>query len=334
MPRRALTRACTMGPIAEAVASAGGSIARVFGHAEMPLTLLEQPERLMLLGDQLRVVAMAMREIGDPALPARLSIEAGIAGLGPIGIQVRASDTLGDALARVEVVTPLFLQTATGTGVQQRGGTAFFHYGVAERIEIGRQANELLALGYLLGTVRHFLGPAWRPQRAVVTGASLPAHAQIESVFGCDVAFGPRAGLVFPAQCLEAPNPRRYDPGEDASRDLAIDDGLPACVAQLVVLGLDEARPSIDWIARRLGLSRRTLQRRLEESGTRYADIQRQVLSRRAKELLAAQTQPIGRIALELGYADAAHFTRAFLDWTGLTPSQWRKGIRDQCPAP
>lgn len=325
MPGRALTRACTMGPIAEAIASAGGSIARVFGRAEMPLTLLDQPDRLILLGDQLRLVEMAIRELGDPALPARLSMEAGIAGLGPIGIPIRAADSLAAALARVEVVTPLLLQTATSTGVQQRAESAFFHYGVMERIEIGRQANELLALGYLLGTVRHFLGPTWRPQRAVVTGASLSARSEIESAFDCDVAFGPRAGLFFPAHCLEARNPRRYHPGEDTSHDLVIDDDLPSCVARLIELGLGEARPSIDWVARRLGLSRRTLQRRLEDSGTRYADIQRRVLTQRAKAFLAQKSVPIGRIALELGYAEPAHFTRAFLDWTGLTPSQWRK---------
>ncbi|MFC6388741.1 MULTISPECIES: helix-turn-helix domain-containing protein [Methylorubrum] len=45
-------------------------------------------------------------------------------------------------------------------------------------------------------------------------------------------------------------------------------------------LGLDEARSTIDGTAGRLGLSRRTLQRRLEETGTRYADLQCSVLIR------------------------------------------------------
>jgi AraC-like DNA-binding protein len=41
------------------------------------------------------------------------------------------------------------------------------------------------------------------------------------------------------------------------------------------------------------------------------------VLIRRAKALLSGETLSISRIAAELGYADAAHFSRAFLDWTG-----------------
>lgn len=326
-----LTRARTMGPIAEAVAAAGGSVSRAFGRAGMPLTLLDTPDRLILLRDQLTLVEAAIREIGDPALPARLSTRTGIAGLGPIGIQVQSADTLGDALGRVEVVTPLLLQTATRTGVCCRGAEAFYGYEVAERIACGRQANEILALGYLLGTVRHFLGKAWRPTRAVVTGAWLPARGEIEVLFGCEVALGPRAGLAFPANLLETVNPCRFRPVRDgAMQDAPITDRLADCVAHVIALELDEGGSSIDRVARRLGLSRRTLQRRLEEVGTCYADIHRRIMLLRAGERLVETTLSIGRIAAELGYDDAAHFTRAFLGWTGSTPSQWRRhhGLR------
>ncbi|KQT46716.1 AraC family transcriptional regulator [Methylobacterium sp. Leaf456] len=332
MSDHGLTRARTMGPIAEAIRTAGGSLARVFGRAGMPLTLLDTPDRLILLRDQLTLVEAAIREIGDPSLPARLSTATGIAGLGPIGVQVRLSATLGAAVQRVEVVTPLLLQTATWTGLHRRRADAFYGYAVTERIEAGRQANEVLALGYLLGTVRHFLGAAWRPERAVVTGAHLAARREIEDAFGCEIALGPRAGLVFPIHHLEAPNPNRLDASE-AADDTPIGSDFGTCVAHLIELGLDEARPSIDGIAGRLGLSRRTLQRRLEAEGTGYAEIQRRVLIRRARALLAVDRLPIGRIGLELGYADAAHFSRAFLEWTGLTPRQWRSSLRNGPPA-
>jgi AraC-like DNA-binding protein len=326
MPAYGLTRARTMGPIAEAVAAAGGSVGRVFGRAGMPLTLLDTPDRLILLRDQLTLVEAAMREIGDPALPARLSTLTGIVGLGPIGMQVQSAETLGAALGRVEFVTPLLLQTATRTGVRCRGVEAFYGYEVAERIESGRQANEILALGYLLGTVRHFLGKAWRPKRAVVTGAWLPARGEIEVLFGCEIALGARAGLVFPTHLLDTFNPCRLHPVRDGGmQDTPINDRLADCVEHVIALELDEGCPSIDRVARRLGLSRRTLQRRLEEVGTCYTDIHRRIVLRRASERLAETTLSIGRIAAELGYGDAAHFTRAFLGWTGSTPSQWRR---------
>jgi AraC-like DNA-binding protein len=321
-----LTKARTMGPIADAVASAGGSVQHVFARARMPLTLLDTPDQLILLRDQLTLIEAAIREIGDPALPARLSTATGIAGLGPIGVQVRSAETLGDALARMEVVTPVLLQTATRTGVRCRGAEAFYGYGVAERIESGRQANEILALGYLLGTVRHFLGPDWRPRRAVVTGAWLPARSDIEALFDCEVALGSHAGLVMSADCLATSNPRILAPDDRAELEFtAIRDELTECVAHMITLDLGDSRPSIDRVAQRLGLSRRTLQRRLAEAGTDYTDIQRRILVRRARKLLAGTELSIGRVAAELGYGDPAHFTRAFLEWTGITPSQWRR---------
>ncbi|CAO4148175.1 AraC family transcriptional regulator [Methylorubrum extorquens] len=317
-----LTRACTMGPIVAAVESAGGSVTRVFRRAEMPLAVMDTSDCLILLRNQFRLVEEAVRESGDPALPARLAITTGIDGLGAIGRHVRACATLGEALARVEAITPTLLQTATWTGLRREGEDAVYGYAVTERIEAGRQTNAMLALGYLLGTVRQFLGPRWRPRRAVLTGAVLPDRAEIERVFDCDLGLGPRAGLHFDAALLATPNPA---PGPLLETAPSVPpDGLTACVAGLIELALLDGRPAIDGVARRLGLSRRSLQRRLEAEGTGFAPILQGVLRARAEALLAEGTTPIGRIALDLGYADAAHFTRAFLGWTGVTPSMWR----------
>lgn len=315
------TRACTMGPIVSAVEAAGGSVARVFRRVEMPLAVMDEPDRLILLGDQLHLVEEAVRESGDPALPARLATATGIGGLGAIGRHVRACATLGEALARVEAVTPALLQTATWTGLRREATRAVYGYAVTERVEAGRQTNAMLALGYLLGTMRHFLGPRWRPQRAVLTGAHLPDRGEVEQVFGCEVSLGSHTGLHFDPGLLTAPNPAP-GPLTEAAPPVAPGD-LPACVAGLIELALCEGRPSIDWVARRLGLSRRSLQRRLEAEGTGFAPILQGILRARAEALLTGSTVPIGRIALDLGYADAAHFTRAFLGWTGVTPRTW-----------
>ena len=321
-----LTKARAMGPIADAVERAGGSVERVFARAEMPLGLMNNPERLILLRDQLHLVECAAKELGDAALPARLSTATGVAGLGAIGRHVCASPTLGDAIRKAETVTPHLLQTATWTGLQVRGRTATYGYMVEERIDTGRQINEVLALGYLLGVVRHFMGADWRPDRALVTGACLPANAEIEGIFDCELALGPRAGISFSSDLLSTPNPDPVSVLEcEPVRHLPVSDDLPSCVEQLILLGLDRGRPMIDWVSQKLGVSRRTLQRRLEERQTSFAEIQRSVLASEARRLLTERWRPIGQIAQELGYTDPAHFSRAFLDWTGVTPRAWRK---------
>lgn len=99
MHRYALTKARSMGPVAEIVERSGGSIARVFRRAELPLRLIEEPDRLVPLKDQLNLVECAAREIGDGALAARLSTGAGFAGLGSYGRLTNAMPRL-DRLPR------------------------------------------------------------------------------------------------------------------------------------------------------------------------------------------------------------------------------------------
>jgi AraC-like DNA-binding protein len=92
-----------------------------------------------------------------------------------------------------------------------------------------------------------------------------------------------------------------------------------------VRLALLERRPTIDYVRRRLALSARSLQRRLAEEGDSFEGIRRRVMLAKAEILLAARETPITQIAYELGYSDAAHFSRAFAAWTGQNPRARRR---------
>lgn len=327
--RIGLTKARSMGPVAQAVERAGGSVARVFRRADMPMRLIDEPDRLMRLSDQLRIVENAAREIGDAALPARLSREAGVASLGPYGVRVCDSDTLGLALNLGTALIVEHLQTATAMTVIVRDGRARVTYAVTDDSVVGRQKNEILALGYILDGLRRFLGPGFVPEEASVSGAILQDRGAIEGALGCGLSLRAGAGVHFDARLLGTPNPRRAT-GTD-QRDTAPvpdPDDFLLCVDHLIRLGLLQSRPQIDWLGRRLGLSRRSLQRRFEAHGTTFAACLGTALVSEAKRHLTASDRPIGRIALDLGYADPAHFSRAFQAWTGCPPSAWRRGTR------
>lgn len=80
-----MTKARSMGPVAAAVQRAGGSVPRLFRRAELPLRLIDHPDYLIPLRDQLKLVEFASSEIGDAGLPARLSLEGGVDHLGTFG---------------------------------------------------------------------------------------------------------------------------------------------------------------------------------------------------------------------------------------------------------
>ena len=89
-------------------------------------------------------------------------------------------------------------------------------------------------------------------------------------------------------------------------------------------------RPSVDTVARELGMSGRTLQRRLEELGTHYQELLDQVRRQSARRLLANTDLDSGEVAFLLGFEELNSFTRAFRSWEGTTPSRWRSRDRSR----
>jgi len=80
--------------------------------------------------------------------------------------------------------------------------------------------------------------------------------------------------------------------------------------------------PTLASLSARVGMSERTLQRRLSESGTSFQQLLRQVLLERSEELLAREGLSHGEIAFLLGYSEESAFSRAYKSWTGYPPGK------------
>jgi len=90
----------------------------------------------------------------------------------------------------------------------------------------------------------------------------------------------------------------------------------------------DDPELDVADTARRLATSPRTLQRRLRESGSGFAQERARARVERAKELLIATDAKIATIARRVGYLDEERFTARFVRASGETPSAWRAARR------
>ena len=99
-------------------------------------------------------------------------------------------------------------------------------------------------------------------------------------------------------------------------------------VRQIVSRLLTRRHPNIQLVSGALGISARTLQRRLGDVGLTYVSVVAQVRADMARQMLADPAPKIGDVARAVGYSHAGHFTRAFLRWTGLTPREFRRNQR------
>jgi len=189
---------------------------------------------------------------------------------------------------------------------------------------VGRQKNEMLALGYMLDLVRHFAGARFTPTCLELGGPAVASKSVVESVYRGDLFRGTEAAIVFPADLLETPNPRAPERRAFDHAELPDPSDLVASAEAMIGLALLDRRPDIDWLGRHLKVSRRTLQRQLSSHGTSFESLLARVSLARACALLRSGVSAT-EVAFDLGYSDPAHFSRAFRGWTGASPREWRR---------
>jgi transcriptional regulator GlxA family with amidase domain len=102
------------------------------------------------------------------------------------------------------------------------------------------------------------------------------------------------------------------------------DDALLLHVRAIVRARLSVARPTKAFIARALGLSARTLARRLATRGTTVDRVVQEAREQRSLELLGVPGVGMYEVAVAAGYRNAASFHRAFRAWKGTTPAAYR----------
>ena len=86
--------------------------------------------------------------------------------------------------------------------------------------------------------------------------------------------------------------------------------------------------PRIDLVADALGISVRTLQRRLADAGASFKALLARSRLAAAIHLLQHTDAKVVDIALDLGYSEQAHFNRAFRRWMGRPPREYRRSMR------
>jgi len=200
---------------------------------------------------------------------------------------------------------------------------------------VSRTSSELL-LATIVTRGRQLAGCEW-PMRAVHFVAEGPRdHRAHERFFAAPVRFGqPADELVFDRSWLDRPvldaepslatffdrhiaSLGDQDPGGDPFADR---------VRRAIGAALDD-RPSLARTARQLGVSSRTLQRKLGALGTSYAELVDSVRRTVATRCLETQDVAISEVAYVVGFAEVSAFHRAFKRWTGTTPTEFRRAHR------
>ncbi|WAS93647.1 AraC family transcriptional regulator [Nannocystis punicea] len=315
-----------------AAESLGADVAAIVREAGIEPELLPDPDARVPLGQHLKMWEILSRR-GDGL---RIGARIGLASLGVIGYAMQHEATVGEALAW-----------------QQRVG-AVLYPGLVPQLERRRDAagDYVVFVRAMVPAFARLIEPIYAQAAAIVAMMRAVAGAgaraafvtlplprpgdprEVEAYFACPVAWdAPLMQLGFDAALLAVPLPRA-DPqlfGYLARRAEAMlahspgDASWADRVRREVGAALAEGEPRLQAVAKRLGVSERTLHRRLLDEETNFAGVVEAVRHARALQLLADRSLSASEVAVLLGYAEPAAFFRAFRRWTGETPQGFRR---------
>ena len=272
-----------------------------------------------------------MRLRDDPGLPIRFGASLSPDAYDVLGLACKTAATVDEALERLARYLHLWTNTVRCEITRDRRGARVALHRDGPRDLARRSANES-AVAEMTHALRSIAADAIGPERAHFAHDAPSSLDEHRRFFGCPLQFGstfdgiqlsPRA-LATPLALADAGLSRYLlDRLEAAAATEPTCPSLQHSLRRAIGDMLPEGRPTAARVAKHLGISPRTLRRRLAaESLTLVAviaDIRREL----ADELLAAG-KPIAEVAYLVGYSEPSAFHRAYKSWTGRTPATAR----------
>ena len=194
-----------------------------------------------------------------------------------------------------------------------------------------RQQVELYVLIMMIDTIRLGAGREWQPTTLYLQNHDQKGLADVPLFQNANTRFGCKATAIgFPLELLSKPlqgDIAAFTKPENARDDISQDPDFGASLRRVLKNYMPFTPLNLDITAEIIGITPRTLQRYLKKSGVTYQEIIEQLRYESALPLLKDKQQNILDIALTLGYSDAAHFTRAFRRWAGMSPRDYRRQL-------
>ncbi len=107
-------------------------------------------------------------------------------------------------------------------------------------------------------------------------------------------------------------------------------DGFASAVRQRITRELGSGNPGADAVAESLGVSVRTLRRRLRDEGTSHQNLLDEVRSELATAMLGERGLSVNEVAFLLGFSDASAFHKALRRWSGRAPGEYVRELRER----
>ncbi|HEX6240347.1 MAG TPA: AraC family transcriptional regulator, partial [Polyangiales bacterium] len=304
----------------------------VHGGAGIDPAQLEAPEARVTLESVYRVVELVLDHVQNPALGLHWAERLGEGTFVPLSHLLVHAASLRQAMACLAQFGRLLADVPGYRLLEQDDEFTLEAVLIPGQSLRFRRLQAELTVGGFFRLIRYF-DPRARA-RLCFAHAAPDYHAEYTRVFGQAVEFDqPFTGLTLDRAVLDAAAPHKDADVHAVLQTVAerrlsrLTHRLPYAVRLREYLVREGWRQHSDMeqAARALGLSVRSLRRKLAAEQASYSEIADEALATVAKEFLHDPRRTIQETAYELGFSDASTFHRAFKRWTGTTPSAYRE---------
>ena len=287
---------------------------------------IENPESLLPLKPFFHLINTVAIDNNIPDFGSRVAQATPWHKVSSLGPLILDSNNLGELLAT-------FCDIASGQStivkfrLRKRGTLVDFCYTDVPMYK-GDVQMELYRITSMIQLVHLATDSSWRPPLIRLNMAKTAIVEFSPLIASCNIRFSQTDSAISISKNLfELPLhhglTKKQLPGAHKNTDLETD--LANSIRQILKTYIPGGKVGIEEIARVSDLPVRSLQRRLRERGLKFNELLNQARFDYAKAQLENTGIEIKEVATSLGYSDAAHFSRAFRRWSGISPSAFAK---------
>lgn len=312
----------------------GVDVERLLEKSGLSRELIDDPNIRLEVQSQIRFLELVAKAIGDDLLGFHLSQQFDLRRLGLAYYVLASSETLGEAVRHAARYSAVVNEGIRLTLHENRKlGVVFEYVGVARHSD--RHQIEFWSAAFTR-VCRQITNRRLIPDSVCLVHRRKPSR-ELSAFFGRDIRFGSDVDeTMFPPSCRDVPvvsgdpylNHLLIKYCEEAlAYRRASQTSFAPTVENTIALLMPHGKAQAAEVARKLGLSQKTLARRLCSEGLRFGGVRQRLRCDLAKRHLADKALSISKIAWLLGYQDVGSFTQAFRRWTGMTPRTFRREL-------
>lgn len=314
------------------LAESGVALEETLAKAGLEQDVFANPDQVISYRVGGRLLQICADATGVEDFGLRLGMRQSASVLGLAGYVGANAPTVREALETIIAALKLS-DTGGSVSLVAEGDFASLRWTVLDRDAPAIDHIDDAAIAVACNIMRGLCGSAWSPAEVCLARKRPKSAGVYVKFFNAPLRFeAEAASLTFEARLLEMTVSGR-DPllHQILSPILAqaledADSGFREKLCEILRAQILSGPLTPDRAAAALGISARTLARRLADENATFSELAQSVRFEVAQRLLRAG-KSLSDIAATLGYSDSTAFIRAFKQITGVTPARWRRGI-------